>query len=179
MSLPNHSLITFADIQKVRAVSNNVTENRLAPYITEAQDIDFRGLIGKEFYEVLLTPVTPATFPVTYKYPELKNEYAPYLAYYAYARFLTQNQITSTDHSIVTKRNDWSDPISDATLSKAVNSARGAGVEYGNRFIEFMNDNVDTYPEWKDTDCFKRFTSGNYKGVATIKAVKGRASQWD
>jgi len=178
MSLPNHNLITFADIQKVRAVSNNVTENRLNPYITEAQDLDFRGLVGKDFYAVLLTAVIPATLPVTYKYAELKDQYAPYLAYYAYARFLSQNQITSTDHSIVRKTNDWSEPVSDATMSKAISAARGAGVEYGNRFIDFMNENIATYPEWANTECYRRFTSGNYKGVATMKAVKGRTSQW-
>lgn len=178
MPLPNHNLITIADIQSYRAISQNVTENRINPYLIEASDLDFRGLVGKDFYEVLFEQVTPVTLPPTYKYAELKPYYAAFIAYHAYARFLTQNQITSTDHSIVRKTNDWSEPLSDANLKMAINAARASAVEYGNRFIDYMNDNVDSYPEWKNSPCYNKPTSGNAQGVAKVGSVKGRTSQW-
>jgi hypothetical protein len=178
MSLPNHKLIEFSDIQSYRAISQNVTQNRIDPYIIEAQDLDFRGLVGKDFYNVLFEQVLPATLPPTYKYADLKPQYAAFIAYHAYARFLTQNQITSTDHSIVRKTNDWSEPVSDANMTKAINAARASAVEYGNRFIDYMNDNVSSYPEWENSPCWRGATSGNAKGVAKIGAVKGNRSQW-
>lgn len=175
---PLHKLISVADIQVYRAISENIPLERIEPYITEAQDLDFRGLIGEDFYNVLFTEVVPPTFPVTYKYAELKPQYSGYLAYMAYARFLLQNQVTSTSNSIVRKTNDFSEPISDATLSKIISNARAAGSEYGKRFIDYMNKNAEDYPEWKDSDCYKRNVSSNMKGVARLKSIKGKRSQW-
>lgn len=170
-------LISIADIQSLRAISDNVPADRLDPYILEAQEIDLFGLIGKDLYDKLFTEADPPTFPATYLYSELKAEYGAYLAYMAYARFLTQQQVTITSHGVVTKRTDFSDSVSDTTMQRVISAARATASVYAERLIDFLNENVDTYPEWKRCEHCE-IKTGNNKGTARITAVKGRDSAW-
>ena len=170
-------LITQADIQIIRAISDNVPADRLDPYILEAQEVDLYGLIGKDLYNMLFTQIVPNTFPATYEYPELKAEYGTYLAYMAYARFLTQQQVTVTAHSVVTKRNDFSDPVSDVAMQRTISAARATAQVYAERLIDFLDLNSETYPEWKRC-IHSNSKTGNNTGTARITAVKGKDSSW-
>ena len=170
-------LITQADIQSVRAVSDNVPADRLDPYIIEAQEIDLYGLLGKDLYNKLFEEVTPNTLPATYIYPELKEQYAPYLAYMAYARFLNQQQITITSHGVVSKKTDFSDQVSDVTMQRVISAARSTAQVYADRLKDFLDLNVESYPEWKRCEHCE-VESGNAGTSARITAVKGKDSAW-
>lgn len=168
-------LIDKADIQLIRAISDNVPADRLDPYILEAQEVDLCGLLGTDLYAKLFEEVVPNTYPATYLYPELKPEYSTYLAYMAYARFLTQNQVTVTSHGVVQKKNDWSEPVSDVAMQRTISAARSTAQVYSDRLIKFLDANVADYPEWRN--CVHSNT-GNAKSAATITAVKGKPSSW-
>lgn len=170
-------LIDKEDIQLIRAISDNVPADRIEPYIIEAQEVDLCGLLGTDLYNKLFEEVVPNTFPATYLYPELKPEYSTYLAYMAYARFLTQNQITVTSHGVVQKKTDWSDPVSDVAMQRVISAARSTAQVYSDRLIKFLNTNVETYPEWKRcVHCDIKM--GNAGAAARITAVKGKRSAW-
>jgi len=175
--IQTHKLITIADIQTFRAISDNIPEERIDPYILEAQQFDLKGLIGKELYAKLFQEVTPATDPVTYVYANLKPEYLGFLAYSTYARFLGQNQVTSTSHGVVMKKTDWSDNLTDQMLSRVIAQARSNATAYGVELVQFLNDNVNDYPEWRSCNQY-RPTTGNFGGSPKIGAIKGRQSQW-
>ena len=68
-------LIDKADIQLIRAISDNIPADRIEPYIIEAQEVDLCGLLGTDLYNKLFEEVVPNTFPATYLYPELKPEF--------------------------------------------------------------------------------------------------------
>lgn len=170
-------LITTADIQSVRAVSDNVPADRLDPYIIEAQEIDLYGLLGKELFDRLFVEVDPPTLPATYVYDALKPQYAPYLAYMAYARFLSQQQVTITSHGVVSKRTDFSDQVSDTAMQRVISAARSTAQVYADRLKDFLNLNVETYPEWRKCEHCE-IESGNTGTGARITAVKGKDSSW-
>ncbi|HUM43535.1 MAG TPA: hypothetical protein PKI14_11365 [Fervidobacterium sp.] len=170
-------LIDKSDIQLIRAISDNVPADRLEPYIIEAQEVDLCGLLGTELFEKLFEEVVPNTFPATYVYADLKPEYSTYLAYMAYARFLTQQQVVVTSHGVVGKKTDWSEPVSDTAMQRTIQAARSTAQVYSDRLIKFLNENVETYPQWKKcVHC--EIETGNNKGRASISAVKGKPSAW-
>jgi hypothetical protein len=167
-------LISVSDIQMFRAISDNVPEARLDPYIIEAQELDLYELLGKDLYLKLFTEVTPPTFPATFFYPELKNEYAGFLCYSAYARLLSQNQTTVTAYGVVSKKTDFSDLVPEPTLQRTIQAARGSAQEYAKRLIDFLNDNFEDYPEWEKSCNFRGRI--NHRGTAYLGAVKGNKS---
>jgi hypothetical protein len=167
-------LISVSDIQMFRAISDNVPDARLDPYIFEAQEMDLYELLGKDLYLKLFTEVTPQTFPATYFYPELKNHYAGFLCYSAYARLLSQNQTTVTAYGVVSKKTDFSDLVPEPTLQRTIQAARGSAQEYAKRLITFLNDNSELYPEWKTCCNFRGKI--NHSGTAYLGAVKGNKS---
>ena len=167
-------LISVSDIQMFRAISENVPDSRLDPYILEAQEMDLYELLGKDLYLKLFTEVTPPTFPATYYYSELKNHYAGFLCYSAYARLLSQNQTTVTAYGVVSKKTDFSDLVPEPTLQRTIQAARGSAQEYAKRLIDFLNDNTEIYPEWKSCCHFRGRI--NHTGTAYLGAVKGNKS---
>jgi hypothetical protein len=167
-------LISVSDIQMFRAISDNVPDSRLDPYILEAQEMDLYELLGKDLYLKLFTEVTPPTFPATYFYPELKQEYAGFLCYSAYARLISQNQTTVTAYGVVSKKTDFSDLVPEPTLQRTIQAARGSAQEYAKRLIAFLNDNSETYPEWMQSCNYRGRI--NKTGTAYLGAVKGNKS---
>jgi hypothetical protein len=168
-----HKLISITDIQTFRAISDNIPEDRIDPYILEAQQFDLKGILGKDLYNKLFEVVSPGV----YEYASLKPEYLGFLAYSTYARFLGQNQVTSTSHGVVMKKTDWSENLTDQMLTRVISQARSNASAYGIELIQFLNDNVSSYPEWKSCNQYKPKT-GNFAGAPRIGAVKGRPSQW-
>lgn len=167
-------LISISDIQLFRAISDNVPDARLDPYILESQEMDLYELLGKDLYLKLFTEVTPPTFPATYFYPELKEQYAGFLCYSAYSRLLSQNQTTITAYGVVSKKTDFSDSVPEPTLQRTIQAARGSAQEYAKRLITFLNDNSEIYPEWKS--CCHYRGRINHTGTAYLGAVKGNKS---
>jgi hypothetical protein len=167
-------LITISDIQLFRAISDNVPDSRLDPYIIEAQELDLYELLGKDLYLKLFTEVTPPTFPATFFYPELKEHYAGFLCYSAYARLLSQNQTTITAYGVVSKKTDFSDLVPEPTLQRTIQAARGSAQEYAKRLITFLNDNSELYPEWLNSCNYKGRI--NHTGTAYLGAVRGNKS---
>lgn len=166
-------LISISDIQTFRAISDNIPTDRIDPYILEAQELDLKGILGKDLYAKLFELVSPGV----YFYPELKPEYLGFLCYSTYARFLGQNQVTSTSHGVVLKKTDFSDNLDDKMLTRIISQARANASAYGQELIQFLNDNANDYPEWKSCCNFKPKT-GNFKSSPQITAVKGKPSQW-
>ena len=167
-------LITVSDIQMFRAISDNVPESRLDPYILEAQEMDLYELLGKDLYLKLFEEITPPTFPATFFYPELKDHYAGFLCYSAYARLLSQNQTTITAYGVVSKKTDFSDLVPEPTLQRTIQAARGSAQEYAKRLITFLNDNSELYPECLNSCNYKGRI--NHTGTAYLGAVRGNKS---
>lgn len=142
-------LIQPSDIRVYRTLSINIPDERIEPFILEAQYFDLRFICGQQLYDKLIEEVSPAN------YPELKEKYVGFLAYRSYWRLLTNNQITITSAGIVYKTTEFSQQVPIAELVSIKNSVLDGSKVYENDFISFMNENADTYPEWKSSSCFE------------------------
>jgi hypothetical protein len=160
-------LISPSDIRKYRTLSINIQDERIDPFILEAQEFDLRKVCGDVFYEKLVEEISPAN------YPELKEQYEGFLIYKTYARLLRHNQVNVTAAGVVYKTNEFSSVVPQNELSKYINSVLDGSKEYERRFIKYMNasttDAATNYPEWLESDCCSK-RSRTYGGTR-ISAV--------
>lgn len=167
-------LITLNDIKARKPISVNANEAmQLNEHIQEAQDFDLRPILGDEFYFLLVeesneSPQYPTlsdlwngcTYEVggiTYTHEGIKA----YLVYSAYARYSANASTVATATGFVHKNNQFSEPVSEKTISRKVEQARSGAQVYENRFRHYLDNNRDLYPLWKQT-CRneKKYTAG-------------------
>jgi hypothetical protein len=150
-------LITADDIREFKTLSVNIPDERINPFILEAQIMDLRKVTGKDLYNKLVEEVSPMY------YPELKEHYKGFLAYRAYYRILSNNQATVTSNGVVMKLNDNSEQLNPAALAVIRNSVLDGSKVYEEDFIDFMNlpASVIAYPEWANSDCYCKRSSPN------------------
>lgn len=105
-------IITIDDIRNVRPIAYNIDEARVNMYIREAEILDVLPILGADLHENLsnadnLTPEEDMLLNGGYfndgcgkkKFEGLKSA----ISYFAYARFLRNNQINVTPYGVVTK----------------------------------------------------------------------------
>lgn len=171
-------LIDESVIQQYRTISSSVNEaKRVTPFVYEAQVFDLKPLLGGVLYDDFVKNKALA------KYVTLLNgeDYldasgysvhfegvAPVLAYFAFARFLENQQITITSHSVVTKDSPYSTPVDSKILSQRVSQARSGALAYWEGVAKYLCDKSTTYPLWGKEISGKPRTSG-----ARISSVDG------
>lgn len=161
-------LIKLADFEEYKYITSNITElTQLEPYVREAQEFDLRPVLDCSDEEFLKDIVdNPGGYGTLISYIK------PVLIYYTYARFLSGHGVFVTPSGIVEKNNEFSQPVSDARLSRLITQAESAALEYQKRLTDYLQDNLDTYTLWK---CGSG--SGRHKSGARIKAIGGTSSQ--
>lgn len=165
-------IVTLQDIVEFKPISLNVNQAKaLNPFILEAQEFDIRSILGDEFYLAIL-----ADLPTLANYGDLVNgvQYTydgklyetkgikACLIYYSYARYLANANQTSTPSGMVSKTNDYSDPISEKTLARLIQQARSGAIHFQEQFIDYLNRNESNYPLWKNK-CTKKLNKASIK----------------
>lgn len=154
------NLITISDFADYRAISTNVNDvKRLDPYIAEAQEFDLKALLGQYLYDDFVKNITNTIYQSllngkeytdTSGYNVIYKGIKPVLVYYAYSRFLANDNIKSTASGFVIKRQDeYSEPISEKTMSRLIQQAESSALSYFEGVKKFLNDNYSIYPLWK------------------------------
>lgn len=165
-------LITLDDIKAIKQISQNINAvERLQPYIQEAQLFDVKGKLGPLFYHDMIKNVSDQ------KYQELlngitytdnatpSNEYhfigiKTAIAYYAYARYILNGQVTATGFSVVRKTNEFSEPVEDKTLVRLSTQARMAADALMDDCRDFLDIKYQTYTKWNTGACAPAKTTG-------------------
>lgn len=153
------TLITPAHIKAYRPTAD-IADDRITPYILEAQHNDLRPALNDVLYYDLMTKFTDSGDAMYTKYQELINGkaytynsntvyfsgLAPMVAYHALARFLVNNPVNITRFGVVQKVNPQSEPISIAAIQAVVHELRSAAISYQNELIQFLETNITDYP---------------------------------
>ena len=162
-------LISADDIRTFKTLSVNIPDERINPFIIEAQLFDFRKVCGKPLYDKLIEDVSPQN------YPELFDQYKGFLSYRAYYRLISNNQITVTANGVVYKRTEFSDQVPVADLAAIKNHILDGSKVYEQDFIDYMNadttDAASNYPEWLQSTCCNCSEKSRVYGGATVTAV--------
>lgn len=152
-------LLSATDFAPYKELSSNLDDGvRLHPYIAQAQQFDLKPLIGELFYKNLVDnqDSTPHTLLLagggygfdgnTYEFSGLKAV----LVFFAYARFLENQNINITRFGVVYKNNsDVSERVDEKTLQRLINQAREQALAYWAECVMFLNRKRSSYPFWK------------------------------
>lgn len=159
-------LITKQEIAKHREVSRSVRDDKINPFIEDAEFLDLKPLLGDELYYELLNNKTDPKFqkilePQKYEYkgtayesPGLKKV----IAIFAYSRYVLFGSFTDTAFGFVQKSNQDSDPVSDSHKRNIHTKEINVAHSYFNEVALYLNRHGKKYPNWKR--CKSRHKTG-------------------
>lgn len=185
-------LITLSDIRAIRQVSINIDdEASINPFITGAQQIELRRILGIKFFnvfrkEIETTPTPPARATallngkkylvdegtdgeVEIEFPGIK----PMLAYYALARAIPNLGKRVTRFAVVKKSTQFSEQVEKDELAAMVLDMRTNAKVYEEDLLYFLRNNLTTYPEFR-TNC----EAGQIQPAIRISTA-GRAGRYE
>ena len=160
-------LITLADFKEFRDISQNIDPIRLDVYVREAQINEMRALLSDQLYLVLINDYDPELLvfseerftdlwygvdyePVsnkTIRYYGLK----PAIIYYAYSRFIRNQQMNVTRYGVKHITADQSEDETQAQIRTKINTAESTGNIYRDGFKKFISYQGADYPEYEIT----------------------------
>lgn len=156
-------LISLSDFAPYKSISSNiVAANKVDMYIIEAQKTDLAELMGRDFFFQLLEEMENS--PVAAEWDNLFNgvEYnepthqrlikyegiKPVLIYYSYARFIRHTNHIATAHSLVIKKDEYSEPVSEKTIGALIQDAKSMAVAYWNDVTDYLHHYRTLQPTW-------------------------------
>lgn len=147
-------LISISDFAEIRNISTNVNDaTRLKQFIKEAQELDIKPVFGEEMYYDLMknssqTKYSELLAGKDYTYNNYNYSFIglkTIIVYYAWARFIENDNIKSTPTGFVTKTNEFSDPIPYKSIAQQADQARSAAYAYIQDMNMFLSRNNTTY----------------------------------
>lgn len=153
-------LIDKTEIAKHREVARNVRDDKINPYISDAQLLDLRPLLGQKLYMAIVKDPEAARFnelmdPYDFEINEVEYNHQglkKVLSIFSYARYVIHGSFTDTAFGFVQKSNQDSSPVSESSKRNIYQQDRQTATTYFQDIALYLNNNTDIYPEWK-SDC--------------------------
>lgn len=177
------ALIQFSDFAPYKDISPNIdSASRIEPYINNAQLLDIKPLLGSVFYaDIVANPTTTdnafllngGTYTwgnYTYTFAGLKAV----LVYFAYARFIQNQQINVTRFGVVYKNNsDVSERVERSAITGLANEAKEIAKAYFEECELYLSRNPQLFPLWRVSGTDNTY---NHSGII-ISAVGGNSNK--
>lgn len=165
-------LIDKTEIAKHRQISQSVRDDKINPFIEDAEFLDIKGLLGELLYnDIVANPTDQKNLdilnPKTYTYGDYDYKHQGLKkveSIFAYARYILSGSNTDTGFGFVNKTSQDSDPVDSAQKRIIYKKEIQTAHLYFNEIKTFLNRNTDTYPLW-NADCIP-------KGAGRIKINK-------
>ena len=150
-------LITRIDIALYREIARGVREDKINPYIDDAEALDLKPLLGNSlFYDLVKNAATQKYIDlldakefdvngVTYKHVGLKK----ILAIFSDARYKLFGSMTDTSFALVEKNYEGSTPVSHTSKSSYYKLNQQIATQYFADVALFLDNNKDIYTLWK------------------------------
>lgn len=147
-------LITAANIRSVKVIALNVSDDRISPYIDEAELLYVIDRIGAELYEALINRTDESTI-LGINYNDLMNgcyytdsngvrQHSAGLinaiSYLAFSRFVRYQNINITPFGVTLKTSLDSEKVEDKTIQSASMEAFNTGMQFLQESINFKNN---------------------------------------
>ncbi len=156
---------------KCREISRGVRNDKINPYIEDAEFLDIRPLLGdKLFYDISKDPQSPKYVELlnggmyqhvneSYKNPGLKKV----LSIYAYSRYILFGSFTDTAFGFVEKSNQDSKPVGDGQKRNLYTKNRNIAYNYWLEVAKFLNRNKSDYPLWGNNIACEKGAKSNLR----------------
>ncbi|TYP71480.1 DUF6712 family protein [Aquimarina intermedia] len=147
-------LISKEEIAKHREVSRSVRDDKINPYIEDAEYLDLKPLLGESLYNDLIANKTDLKYinllePKNYQHNGKEYTHKglnKVISLFAYARYVLFGSFTDTAFGFVEKSNNDSQPVSNEFKRNIYTKDRQAAVSYLNDVLVFISRNRDVYP---------------------------------
>lgn len=154
------NLIDKTEIIKHRQISNSVRDDKINPFIEDAEFDDLKGLLGELLYnDIVDNPTDQQNIdlldPFTYTYDS--NQYKhkglkKVLSIFSYARYIMFGSFTDTGFGFVEKNSQDSSNAELAQKKIVYKKEQQMAHKYFNEIKRFLDRNADTYTLW-NADC--------------------------
>lgn len=147
-----NKFVEQSDFARIFYLPANFDYDRvMVPCVLEAQQFDLRKAIGQEFYDNEVSMILDnegaadvANLTVS-AYNAIYNYIRHAVLYYAYARYLLVQDEHVTRTGVVSKVNQYSEPISEKRITRRVNEQREKATAYIRDMINYMEDRPTEY----------------------------------
>ncbi len=155
--------ISQEDFSERVDLSSNILSKYVVPNIAAVQDRYIKKILCKEFYDELISQLDAST--VTASNQTLIDDYIkPAMVFRSYARYLATANIFSTPSGFRKYREDNSDAAESSEMTAFLNQANSDANFYEKELYEYLQNNLDNYPTYRDEcNCNNTTSITNFK----------------
>ena len=139
--------ITRNDLVTFTSANGNLDPDKFLPYIRLAQDIHIQNYLGTDLYEKIEADIIAGSLAGVYL-TLLENYIKSMLVYWAMVEYLPYSGVNITNGGIYTQNPENATALDKERVDFLIENSRTTAQHYTNRFIEHMNFNQSTYPEY-------------------------------
>ncbi len=143
--------ITRQDLVTFTSANGNLDPDKFLPYVKIAQDIHMQNYLGTDLYEKIEALITAGTLTLVANptYFNLVKDYCKdMLIYWAMVEYLPYAGINITNSGIFSTQPENSTVLDKDRIDSLIEKARDTAQHYTRRFIDYMNFNQSTFPEY-------------------------------
>ena len=139
--------ISRTDLVKNSIIDGNTDTDKFIQFIKVAQEIEIRNYLGTKLYEKLQNDISGSG--VTGNYQTLLNKYVqPMLIWYAQAEYIPYAAYQIKNGGVFKHTSENSETVSKSEVDYLVNKARNTAEYYTQRFLDYINNNSNLFPEY-------------------------------
>lgn len=163
--IPNVYFITPTYLREKTPMQDNVDDDLIVPFITQAQDLDLQQIIGETFYDTLKNGVVNNNLNNDEDYL-MRNYIQPMLAQHSFYRVYPHLLAKPTNKSVSKERSEYSEPVAFEELKYMRNLIRDTAEFYSKRLQKYLYDNSSKFPTYASSNSLDNMPkrNNNYYG---------------
>ena len=141
--------VTRHDISVFTAANGNIDNDKLLPFINQAQDIHIQNYLGTDLYNKIQAEIVAGT--LVDPYLALLNDYIKdMLLHWSMVEYLRYAGVNIANGGIYTKNPENSTALTKEHVDSLIEKSRTTAQFYTNRFIDYMQSGIapSNFPEY-------------------------------
>ena len=147
--------ITTNDLRRKSIIGGAVDADKFIQFIEVAQDIHIQNYLGTKLYDKISTLIVNDTIDDAGNavYKTLLNDYlTPMLIWFAQSDYYMFASYQVSNGGVFRHRSESSETPSMQEIKSVVDSSRDKAEFYVRRFLDYMDNNNNSYPEYNDVN---------------------------
>ena len=147
--------ITTDDLRRKSIIGGAVDADKFIQFIEVAQDIHIQNYLGTKLYNKISTLIVNDTIDDSGNavYKTLLNDYlTPMLIWFAQSDYYMFASYQVSNGGVFRHRSESSETPSMQEIKSLVDSSRDKAEFYVRRFLDYMDNNNNSYPEYNDVN---------------------------
>jgi len=145
--------ITTDDLRRKSIIGGAVDADKFVQFIEVAQDIHIQNYLGTKLYDKISSLIVNDTIDDAGNavYKTLLNDYlTPMLIWFAQSDYYMFASYQVSNGGVFRHRSESSETPSMQEIKSLVDSSRDKAEFYVRRFLDYMDNNNNSYPEYND-----------------------------